>query len=161
MYQFLINKICIPFNKIYTEPSSGEFWNSVIPPPPSLLAIILRILGRTVTNCYRSSQDTERTISSKDYNYSKFQHLCKGLTIVTIRHALFLFHNYYFFQLFSYHSDLFSYHYVTLRNFSFTLFLQCSNSFCLRTEPLFSANLQKISGITYDDKTEFHFLYFI
>ncbi len=51
MYQFFISKMFIPFYKIYTEPSSREFWNYVYlisPPPTPQSPIIIRTLGRTV-----------------------------------------------------------------------------------------------------------------
>jgi hypothetical protein len=50
MYWFFISKKCIPFSKIYTEPSSGEFWNFVylIPPPPNTISKYIKNSGQ---NC--------------------------------------------------------------------------------------------------------------
>jgi hypothetical protein len=55
MYWILIRKIFIPFNKIYTEPSSGEFWNSVylIPSTPTIITNYIKNSGQ---NCNKLLQ---------------------------------------------------------------------------------------------------------
>jgi hypothetical protein len=76
MYWSFIRKICIPFNKIYTEPSSGVFWNSVYLNPlhPTIITNYIKNSGK---NCNKLLQifigHRENNKFKKDYNYSKFQ----------------------------------------------------------------------------------------
>jgi hypothetical protein len=56
MYWIFIIKIFIPFNKIYTEPSSGKFWNSVYLIPPSTPTIITNYIKNSGQNCYHLLQ---------------------------------------------------------------------------------------------------------